>query len=47
MDIKNEESVVDALRKMSDNLTVITIAHRFETIKDYDRILVLMDGKIV
>ncbi len=39
--------VVDTLRKMSDDLTVITIAHRFETIKDYDRILVFLDGKIV
>ncbi len=46
MDIKNEELVVDVLNRMN-NLTVITIAHRFETIKDYDRILVLMDGKIV
>jgi ABC-type multidrug transport system fused ATPase/permease subunit len=39
--------VVERLKKLSDNLTVITIAHRLETIKDYDRILVFLDGKIV
>jgi ABC-type multidrug transport system fused ATPase/permease subunit len=47
LDSSNEDLVVKALKRMNENLTIITIAHRFETIKDYDKILVFLDGKIV
>ena len=47
LDNSNEDLVVKALKRMNENLTIITIAHRFETIKDYDKILVFLDGKIV
>src|SRR5690606_18561725 len=47
LDAKSEKLVQDALEKLMKNRLVIIIAHRFSTIQDADRILVLDEGKIV
>ncbi|PIZ62796.1 hypothetical protein COY16_03465 [Candidatus Roizmanbacteria bacterium CG_4_10_14_0_2_um_filter_39_13] len=47
LDAKSEKLVQDALEKLMKNRLVIIIAHRFSTIQDADKILVLEDGKIV
>ena len=39
--------IQETIRKRLQGCTVITIAHRLNTVIDYDRILVLEDGKIV
>ena len=39
--------VQQALEKMSENKTVIAVAHRLSTIQDYDRIYVFDEGRIV
>ena len=47
LDAKSEKLVQDAIEKLMKNRLVIIIAHRFSTIQDADKILVLEDGKIV
>lgn len=47
LDAKSEKLVQDALENLMKNRLVIVIAHRFSTIQNADRILVIDDGKIV
>ena len=46
IDMKTEEKIQKALSYVLDNSTVITVAHRIKTIINYDKILVLNNGKI-
>ena len=46
LDSKSESLVQDALEKLCKNRLVIIIAHRFSTIQNVDRIVVLDQGKI-
>ncbi|CAH0561097.1 unnamed protein product [Brassicogethes aeneus] len=47
IDIETDRQIQHTLRSAFRKSTVLTIAHRIETILDSDRILVLDDGKIV
>lgn len=47
LDAKSEKLVQDALEILMKDRLVIIIAHRFSTIQNADRILVIDDGKIV
>ena len=47
IDIKTEEKIQKALNLVFDNSTVITVAHRINTIINYDKILVLDNGEII
>ena len=47
LDSESEKLVQDALEKLMKNKTSIVIAHRFSTIKNSDKIIVLDSGKIV
>lgn len=47
LDSKSERLVQDALEKLFKNRLVIIIAHRFSTIQNVDKIVVLDDGGIV
>lgn len=47
LDSKSESLVQDALEKLFKGKLVIIIAHRFSTIQNADRIVVLDEGKIV
>ena len=46
LDTESERLVMDALEKLMEGRTVITITHRLSTISDYDKIFVIRDGKI-
>ena len=41
IDIKTEKIVQNALKEMFSDCTVLTIAHRLNTISDSDKILVM------
>jgi ABC-type multidrug transport system fused ATPase/permease subunit len=41
IDQKTDEIIQRVIREQLKNTTVVTIAHRLDTIKDYDRIVVL------
>lgn len=46
LDAKSEKEVQDALEKLMENRLVIIIAHRFSTIQNVDKIIVIDEGKI-
>lgn len=47
LDAKSERSVQEGIKKLISNRTTIIIAHRFSTVKNVDKIVVLDKGKIV
>jgi ATP-binding cassette subfamily B protein len=47
LDSRSEEKVQRALERLMQGRTVIAIAHRLSTLSSLDRIIVLMDGRIV
>jgi len=47
LDIEAEEAIRDALSRLMQGRTVIAVAHRLSTLRNFDRILVLQNGKIV
>lgn len=47
LDKDTEQFVNNTLTTVSQNKTVITVAHRLSTITDYDNIIVLEEGRIV
>ena len=46
VDVETDELIHDAIKKEFRHRTVITIAHRINTILEYDRIVVLEKGKV-
>ena len=47
VDYKTDQLIQDIIRQATKEYTVLTIAHRLDTVLDYDRIMVLEDGEIV
>ncbi|HFV7796169.1 TPA: ABC transporter ATP-binding protein [Staphylococcus aureus] len=47
IDPKNEQLIQTAINELSKGKTVITIAHKLETIKNADQIIVLNEGEII
>ncbi|XP_065358147.1 ATP-binding cassette sub-family C member Sur [Calliphora vicina] len=47
LDATTERALLNAAHKAFQGRTIITIAHRLSTIMDYDRIIVLDQGKII
>jgi ATP-binding cassette subfamily B protein len=47
LDVESEEAVRDALERLMQQRTVIAIAHRLSTLRDFDRIVVLDGGRVV
>lgn len=47
LDSYSEDKITKALHNISENKTVIVIAHRLQTVKDCDRIIVIGDGKVL
>jgi ABC-type bacteriocin/lantibiotic exporter with double-glycine peptidase domain len=47
LDTKTEDEVTKAIRALQGEVTLISVAHRLSTIKDYDRVCYVDDGRIV
>lgn len=47
LDNESEKTVQKALDKVASDKTVIAVAHRLSTVQNYDRIIVMKDGKKV
>ena len=46
LDDQTEKAVMDAVNSLSNNITIILIAHRLNTVRKCDNIFLLNDGKI-
>lgn len=46
LDVENETKIQRALSKLTNNKTVLVIAHRMRTVQDADKIVVLSDGYV-
>jgi ATP-binding cassette subfamily B protein len=47
LDSESEQAVQRALDRLMTGRTVVAVAHRLSTLRDFDRILVMEDGRIV
>ena len=47
VDLDTEQTIWNTVREKLKDSTVITIAHRLNTIKDCDKILVFREGRVV
>lgn len=47
VDMQTDEMIQRVIRERFRETTVITVAHRLNTVADYDKILVMAGGKIV
>ena len=47
LDTKTEDAVVRAIKALRGHVTLIAVAHRISTIKDYDQICYLDHGRIL
>ena len=47
LDTENEMAIIQAIQNISRDKTIITIAHRFATIRGSDYIYMIQDGEIV
>ncbi|GFQ80003.1 multidrug resistance-associated protein 1 [Trichonephila clavata] len=47
VDVETDELIQSTIRTKFDDCTVLTIAHRLNTIMDYDKVIVLSKGEIV
>lgn len=47
LDTKTEDDVSKAIRGLQGGMTIISVAHRLSTIKDYDQVCYLEDGKVL
>lgn len=46
VDAQSQALIRDAMTRLQQGRTILLIAHQFHTIRDFDRILVLKNGKI-
>ncbi|MGV9769736.1 ABC transporter ATP-binding protein [Microbacterium sp. NPDC003461] len=47
LDVKTEAAVTEAIRELHGEVTVIAVAHRLSTIRSFDKIAHMKDGRIV
>ncbi len=47
LDTKTEDNITHSIRNLRGEVTLITVAHRLSTIKDYDQVCYLEDGRII
>ena len=47
LDSKTEKLVMDSIKGLGKNITVLIIAHRVTTLKDCDQVVELVDSKII
>jgi ATP-binding cassette subfamily B protein len=47
LDIKTEKKILDNVRKNYPGITLISVTQKIEPIKDYDNIILIMEGEIL
>ena len=46
LDNKTEEKIISEISSLSENLTILMVAHRLTTLNNCDRIITFKDGRI-
>ena len=46
VDMETDKQVQRAIREHFKNVTIIAIAHRLQTVRDYDRVIVIEEGRV-
>ena len=46
LDNNTEQKIIESINSLSKDLTIITVAHRLSTLKNYDKIIILEEGSI-
>ena len=46
VDMETDQQVQRVIREHFQNVTVIGIAHRLQTVRDYDRVIVMEEGRV-
>jgi ABC-type multidrug transport system fused ATPase/permease subunit len=47
VDFETDALIQTSIRNLPSHTTVLTVAHRLETVMDYDKIMVLGQGKLL
>jgi ABC-type multidrug transport system fused ATPase/permease subunit len=47
VDLETDALIQKVIRTSLDGITLVTIAHRLSTLKDYDQIIELQNGQVV
>jgi len=47
LDSESEEAILESLSRLMRGRTVVAIAHRLATLRNFDRVVMLQDGKII
>jgi len=47
LDNITEANITNSISKLPESITIITVAHRISTVRNYDNIIYLVDGKIL
>ena len=47
LDVRTEAQVLQLLREVAADRTVITVTHRLSLLSDYDRVVVMEAGKVI
>lgn len=47
LDTNSDEKIQNVIRSKFKNATIITVAHKLDTVTDYDRVIVMEKGYIV
>jgi ATP-binding cassette subfamily B protein len=47
LDTDSEEAIREALNRLMEGRTVVAIAHRLSTLRHFDRIVVIKEGKVI
>ena len=47
LDVNTEKEIMTSLKEQFKEMTILTIAHRLSTVEDYDKIILMKNGKSI
>lgn len=47
LDSNNEKIIIGSINSLSSRMSIISIAHRIETMREYDKIILIDSGRVI